>query len=207
MLMPPQVTFRGIKHSPELEAAVLDRVSWLEQFYQGIVSCRVLIEAPHRHRRDGRHFHLTIELTVPNSEPIVVSHAPSMHGPLKDTGAGEHLKASETDSVHRYARVTIHDAFDVARRRLQDFARRQRGAVKLHQTPAHGVVSVLMPDEGYGFIEADERQIYFNRASVLDTAFDELSIGKPVAFIEEKGDKGPQASSVRVLGKHHYMSK
>lgn len=98
-----------------------------------IVSCRVLIEAPHRHRRDGRHFHVTIELTVPNGEPIVINHAPSLHGPLKDAGATAHLKQSETDSVHRYRHVAIHDAFDVARRRLQDFARRQRGAVKHHE--------------------------------------------------------------------------
>lgn len=133
MLMPPQITFRGIGHSPQLEAAVLDRVSWLEQFYSGIVSCRVLIDAPHRHRRDGRHFQVTIELTVPNGEPIVITHAPSLHGTLKDAGAPAHLKGSETDNVHRYRHVAIHDAFDVARRRLQDFARRQRGAVKVHE--------------------------------------------------------------------------
>ena len=27
-----------------------------------------------------------------------------------------------------------------------------------------------------------------------------------VAFVEEHGDKGPQASTVRVLGKHHYTA-
>jgi hypothetical protein len=136
MLMPPQVTFRGIPHSRELEAAVLDRVSWLEQFYAGIVSCRVLIDAPDRHRRDGRHFHVTIELTVPHGEPIVISHAPSLHAWLKDAGAQAHLKQSETDSVHRYRHAAVHDAFDLARRRLQDFARRQRGAVKRHEISA-----------------------------------------------------------------------
>jgi cold shock CspA family protein len=41
---------------------------------------------------------------------------------------------------------------------------------------------------------------------VLGDAFDELTIGAPVAFIEEKGEKGPQASTVRVLGKHHYVA-
>ena len=132
MLMPPQVTFRGIPRSRALEAAVLERVSWLEQFYAGIVSSRVLIEAPDRHRRDGRRFHVTIELTVPHGGPIVVTHAPSLHASLKDTGAQAHLKKSETGSVHRYRHAAIHDAFDLARRRLQDFSRRQRGAVKHH---------------------------------------------------------------------------
>lgn len=136
MLMPPEINFRGISHSRNLEEAVLERVSWLEQFYQGIVSCRVLIDAADRHRRDGRHFRVTIELTVPHGGPIVINHAPSLHGWLKDGGAQAHLKQSETDAVHRYRHAAIHDAFDVARRRLQDFARRQRGAVKRHEIPA-----------------------------------------------------------------------
>ena len=62
------------------------------------------------------------------------------------------------------------------------------------------------PVEGHGFIQAGERQVYFTRASVLDDAFDELEVGTPVAFVEEKGEKGPQASTVRVLGKHHYVT-
>jgi cold shock CspA family protein len=45
--------------------------------------------------------------------------------------------------------------------------------------------------------------VYFSRASVLDGAFDDLTVGSPVAFVEEAGEKGPQASTVRVLGKHH----
>jgi hypothetical protein len=122
------VTFRGLSHPPDIEAEVLDRIAWLEKFYSGLVSCRVLIEVPHRHRRDGRHFHVTIELTVPNGEAIVISHEPSLHGPLKDAGAAEELKATETDSAHRYARVAIHEGFNLARRRLQDFAKRQRKA-------------------------------------------------------------------------------
>jgi cold shock CspA family protein len=192
-------------HSAELEAEILDRISRLEKFYEGLVSCRVLVEVPHRHRRDGRHFHVTIELTVPNGEAIVISHEPSLHGPLKDTGSAEHLKGSETDAVRRYGRVAVHDAFNLARRRLQDFARRQRKAVKSHEMPAHGVVAEISPVEGFGFIEADGKHIYFNRSSVLDAAFDQLAVGKAVAFVEEKGEKGPQASTVRMLGKHHYV--
>lgn len=38
--------------------------------------------------------------------------------------------------------------------------------------------------------------IYFTRASVLDDAFDELEVGTPIAFVDEKGEKGPQASTV-----------
>lgn len=203
-LIPTQVTFRGLSHSNELEVDIRERVAWLEQFYAGIVRCRVLLELPQRHR-DGRRFHTRIELTVPGGPPIVVSHEPSLHGRLKDVQEEEHHKKTEVDSVHRYAAVAIRDAFDAARRRLEDFAREQRSAIKTHELPAHGEIVELHKTDGYGLIQAGENRIYFHRASVLDDAFDHLTIGTRVAFAEEQGEKGPQASTVRILGKHHYV--
>jgi len=205
-LIPTQVTFRGLAHDEALESDVRERVSWLEQFYTGIVRCHVLVEIPHRHRHDGRHFHVRIEVTVPGGPSIVVSREPSLHGRLKDTEDEAHHKENEIESVHRYASVAIHEAFDAARRRLEDFAREQRGTVKTHEIAAHGEVVELTKVDGYGFIQAGEQRIYFNRASVLDDAFADLTVGTPVAFVEEKGEKGPQASTVRVLGKHHYVA-
>jgi cold shock CspA family protein len=205
-LIPTHITFRGFAPSQALEADVRERVTWLEQFYQGIVGCRVLVEVPHRHRHDGRHYHVRIELTVPGGAPIVVSHEASLHGPLKDAAETAHHKDTEIEAPHRYARVAVHEAFDAARRRLQDFAREQRGAVKVHETPALGTVAAISKGNGYGFILAGERQIYFARESVLGDAFGELAVGAPVAFVEEEGEKGPQASTVRVLGKHHYVA-
>lgn len=139
-LIPTQITFRGLAHSDALEEDIRKRVTWLEHFYSDIVGCRVLIEVPHRHRHDGRHFHVRIEVTVPGGAPIVVSHEPSLHGPLKDIEEAEHRKETEVESVHRYARVAVYQAFDVARRLVQDFAREQRGAVKAREVPAHGQV-------------------------------------------------------------------
>lgn len=205
-LIPTHINFRGLAHSETIEADIHERVAWLEQFYGGIVRCRVLVEIPHRHRHDGRHFQVCIDITVPGGAPIVVSHEPSLHGPLKDVAEGEHSKGTEIEAVHRYAHVAIHEAFDVARRQLQDFAREQRGVVKTHEVPEHGEIAEIVAVDGHGFIRAGERQIYFTRASVLDEAFDELEVGTPIAFVEEEGEKGPQASTVRVLGKHHYVT-
>ena len=205
-LIPTQVTFRGIDRSDAIEADIREHVAWLEQFYEHIVGCRVLIERSDRHRHDGRHFHLRIELTVPDGPPIVISHEPSLHGGRKDTEATAHRKRDEIEGVRRYAAVAIRESFDAARRKLQDFAREQRGVVKQHDVPAHGTVAELSPADGFGFIQADDHRVYFNRASVLDAAFDRLSIGSSVAFVEERGDKGPQASTVRLLGAHHYVS-
>ena len=53
------------------------------------------------------------------------------------------------------------------------------------------------------FETADGRDIYFHRNSVLDNAFDRLTVGSEVRFVEEIGEKGPQASTVREVSKHH----
>jgi cold shock CspA family protein len=205
-LIPVQVTFRGLAPSPTLEAVVRERVAWLEQFYRGIVRCHVVVEIRHSRRHHGRHVKTRIELTASGTDPIVVSHEPSLHGRLKDLGETTHHKDADIDSVHRYASVAIREAFDDARRRLEDVAREQRGAVKSHAVPAHGEVVEISTVDGYGFIQTGERLVYFNRASVLHQAFDRLTVGTPVTFVEEVGKKGPQARTVRVLGTHHYVA-
>ena len=131
-LIPTQVTFHGLKHRDDIESDIRERVSWLEQFYDRIVGCRVLVEVPHRHHHGGQHFHVRIGLTVAGGPPIVISHDPSLHGRLKDVEEEALAKESEIDGERRYARAAIHEAFDAARRKLEDFAREQRGAVKVH---------------------------------------------------------------------------
>jgi len=134
-LIPVEVAFRGLPHSDRLESAIRERVAWLEQFHPGIVRCHVVVELPHRHRQDGRHFHVRVETTVPGRPPIVVDDEPSLHAQAKHAGAGARHKDTDVDSDHRYAAVAIRQAFDAARRRLEDVARRQRGAVKSHDVP------------------------------------------------------------------------
>jgi cold shock CspA family protein len=71
---------------------------------------------------------------------------------------------------------------------------------------AHGRVCYLEPALDYGKIEtADGRQVYFHRNSVIDASFDDLELGAELRFIEEAGEKGPQASSAYVIGKHHLV--
>jgi hypothetical protein len=137
-LIPTQVTFRGLAHSNVLEADIRHRVAWLEQFYADIVRCRVLVEVPHRHHHRGRHFHVRIDLTIPGRDPIVVSHEPSLHGGLKGVEDAAAHKGAEIDSVHRHGLVSIREAFDVARRLLEDAARMERNAVKTHDVSAQG---------------------------------------------------------------------
>ncbi|HEY7187832.1 MAG TPA: hypothetical protein VH436_14850 [Vicinamibacterales bacterium] len=129
---PTQVTFDGLTHRDDIEADIRERVSWLEQFHPGIVRCHVLVRVPHRHRHGGRHFHVGIELAVAGGAPIVISHDPSPYGQAQDIEQGALTKESEIDGERRHARAAIHAAFDAARRKLEDFSREQRGAVKVH---------------------------------------------------------------------------
>jgi cold shock CspA family protein len=102
--------------------------------------------------------------------------------------------------AHKSPQGAIHEAFHEMRRRLQDYSRRQEGSVKSNQKMAEGTVKEIFPDQGYGFLETkDGRQIYFHRASVLDSHFNRLRLGTGVRFAEEMGDKGPQASTVRII--------
>jgi cold shock CspA family protein len=58
----------------------------------------------------------------------------------------------------------------------------------------------MFTDQGYGFIRNLEgREIYFHRNAVLGEEFDNLKIGAGVRWTEQEGDKGSQASSVRVV--------
>jgi cold shock CspA family protein len=70
----------------------------------------------------------------------------------------------------------------------------------------HGQIAELFPQDDYGMItSADGREIYFHRNSLLNADFDKLREGTSVRYVEEAGDKGPQASSVRVESKHHVV--
>lgn len=187
MKQPLQIEFRDIPPSEAVEAKIRQKAEKLDEFYEHIMSCRVMIEAPHGHHHQGRLYHVRIDLTVPNGE-IVVNRSPKEH------------------HAHEDAYVAIRDAFNAARRKLQDYARKQRGDVKHHETPPHGTVSELVPYEDYGRIETmDGREIYFHRNSLVDSDFDALEMGDEVRFVEETGDHGPQASTVYLIGKHHVV--
>ena len=199
MQLTPSITFRGLADTAALEAEIATRLRKLETFYHRIMNCRVLVELVQQHHANGNHYHVRIDLTVPGEE-IVVSHEASLRGMAQNIEAGTIRKASEPDPERKDVHIAIRQAFDVARRRLQDFARRQRGSVKTRSLPNHGRVARLVPGDEQGYIEADDgREVYFHRNSVLRNAFDRLIVGSDVAFAEERGDKGPQASTVRLL--------
>ncbi len=142
MQLPIQIAFRNMDPSTAVEVRVREEAEKLSEFYDRIMGCRVMIEVPHRHHQRGKRFHIRIDLTVPGGE-IVVKHEPSVHSALQQTENEKSKKDQETAAPHKDIYVAIRDAFKAARRRLQDYARKQSGAVKHHEAAPQGRVSRL----------------------------------------------------------------
>lgn len=131
-LIPVQTTFRHMDPSPAVEARIREEAADLERYFGRITSCRVVVEAPHKHHEhSGRAFHIGIEIGVPGSR-IVVNHEPSLHSTLVHGEAGEWAKHLEAQPDHTDIYVCIRDAFKSARRQLEDYARVLRGDTKHH---------------------------------------------------------------------------
>jgi cold shock CspA family protein len=198
MLLPVQITFRNIDDHAGLDDYAQKEAAKLERFYSRISSCRVIVERPQR-AASSKLYHVRIDLGVPNEE-LVVKHVPSLHGTLEDMQTQKSRREARSVLGQRNPKRAIHEAFQEMGRQLQDYARRQEGAVKAKQAMQEATVKEILPEQGYGFLETDDgRAIYFHQASVLDGHFPQLRIGTRVKFAEEPGEKGPQASTVKAI--------
>ena len=173
MQTPVEIDFQGMSGTPEVHASIEKHVAELEQWYGRVTACRVVLKGPGGHHRTGG---------------------------LYEVNVGRTAQADERQAGLSFA---INDAFKHVRRRLQDRVRRLQGQVKQHEGQPMGTVKSLDASGEFGFLEAaDGHEVYFHRNSVLDGAYNRLAVGTHVAFAEEMGEKGPQASTVKLLGKH-----
>jgi ribosome-associated translation inhibitor RaiA len=113
MKTPVQIAFHQIAPSAALEARIRELADELDVYFQGITSCRVAVEMPHRHHHQGQRYRVAIELHVPG-EQIVVG------------------RAAEREAAHEDAYAAVHDAFRAAKRQLKAHAQKIRHEVKAH---------------------------------------------------------------------------
>lgn len=180
MQIPLQINFRHMETSAALEAKIREKAQKIEQFSDHITRLHVTIDLEHKHHRQGNLFSVKIDITLPGKEIVIDRHPAKNH-------------------AHEDVYVALNDAFDAARRQLEDYVRKIRGKVKTHEVVPRGQIKGLFPDQDYGLIETpDSREVYFHRNSVLDKDFDSLSVGDSVRFSEEMGEDGPQASTVHI---------
>ena len=92
-----------------IEQRIQDKVAKLAAVYHRIQECRIVLEGPVHHHKKGGPYKARIDLSVPGAELVVNRH-----------------EAADL-------RVAIRDAFEAARRRLEDYVQCQRGEVKTHR--------------------------------------------------------------------------
>jgi len=183
MQVPLEITFRNLGRSEAIEAEARERALELERFVPEIISCRVTIEAPHRRKRKGKLYRVLVDVRVPGAE-IVACRDP------------------DKDSSHEDVYVAMRDAFDAARRQLEDRIRIARGKVKSREGPPRGTIEGLYPERDFGRITTPEgRLIYFHRNSVVNADFGRPAVGDEVRFNEQGGPDGPQASTVHLVAR------
>jgi cold shock CspA family protein/ribosome-associated translation inhibitor RaiA len=185
METPAEIDFQGMDPLPPIQADVARHIEQLERRFGRITACRVVVRGPGQHHRTGGPYEIHIHLSLPRSKDVSVAHT------------------AENDERYADINFALNSAFKRARRQLQDRVKRLQKHVKHHEPAPAGKVGRIDPSGEFGFIEtADGREVYFHKNSVLNDAFGRLKPGTPVAYDEEEGEKGPQASTVRLMGKH-----
>lgn len=176
MQLPLQITIRDFPHSEVLENHIAKKAEKLNQFCQRIMSCRVVVEVPQKHQHQGKLFNVRIDLTVPHNEFAV------------------------TRNNDQDVYIALREAFDDARRKLKEYSGTNGRNSHYPKLPLSGVIARIFKNEGYGFIETlDGHEVYFHHSVVKPKSFfKHLMDGLPVTFLEEMGEKGPQASRVRL---------
>jgi cold shock CspA family protein len=184
MQTPVQIDFQGLASGSETRVSIENHIAQLEHRFGRVTSCRVVLKGPGDRHKTGGLYEVNIHLALPDGREVNVGRTPQL------------------DERHSDLAFAIGDAFKRARRQLQDQVRRLQGQVKHHEGEPLGTVRHLDPSGEFGFIEAaDGHDVYFHRNSVLDGAFARLEIGSRVTYFEEPGERGPQASTVKLVGK------
>ena len=114
--IPVQITFRHMETSPAVETRVRELTDHLGVFSDRIQSCRVVVDSPHRHHHQGKVFNVKVQLALPGGDVVV-----DMERPDRDN--------------HEDVYVVLRDAFDAARRQLQQRMSTLRGEPTLREKP------------------------------------------------------------------------
>jgi len=124
MQVPVQISFHGIDKSDAVETRIREKVAKLEQFFDRITGCRIVVEKHHSSRRNlvtkDQPFHVSIVVEVPGEE-LVVKRDPKSHEALKD---------------HQDINIAVRDAFAAMQRRLKEYVDRKWRKARHNADPA-----------------------------------------------------------------------
>ena len=188
MQTPLQLEVHGLELSSHIRDLIAAHLRKFEDRFGRTISCRASIRAPGAHHNIGEPFAVGIRIALPGGREVNV-------GPVSNS-----RDPRQADLV-----FALNDAFRRATRQLQRQADKLRDEDKPHAGTPVGRIVRLQPEKSCGFLATDDgREIYFHAHSVLGGHFAKLLPGDRVAYHEEEGDQGPQASTVRILdgGRH-----
>ncbi len=182
MQIPLHLEVEGFEPSDHLRRLIDDNIAKLERRFGRITAARIAIYAPDAHHRMGEPYFVSINLSLPNRREVSIKPPP------------RGLDRRQGDLM-----FAVGDAFRRADRQLRDQASKLKEGKKPHAHEPEGKILRLDPGGEFGFLESEDgREIYFHAHSVLGGKFRRLKPGARVTFHEEAGEKGPQASTVRL---------
>lgn len=80
-----QIVFRGIDQSDAIESAIHKKVEKIERQQDRIISCRVVLDAPHKHHHKGKLFQVTINTATSDGDISVSGENEDIYIALRDT--------------------------------------------------------------------------------------------------------------------------
>jgi cold shock CspA family protein len=183
MNVPVEITFRHMPEANDIKDWIMEKAAKLEEFCPHVSSCRVAIEKVQEHLDRGRPYSVRLDIKVPPGHELVIK------------------KGQAEGDLHESLRNILDKTFDAAVRDVLKLAEKQKGKIKTHPyKEVNAFVEKIFKDRGYGFLKAiDGHEVYFHKNSVRSGDFNRLKEMTGVNYIEEQGEKGPQARAVRVV--------
>ena len=183
---PMEISFRHFEPTDRIRTKIDEHISALENFENGIVSGRVVVDGKNRH---GQKTVVDIVVELSYRGGVAVGRRsgefPSPAGQRTfDTALAEAFHSAESQVKHHFKK-----------RRPQDLK-------ELEHQPAHGRVVRLDPAVRSGFIEMPDGVSLFFSEAVLEGDFDRLAEGDEVmaTAAEAESPYGPQARTVKPIG-------
>ncbi len=112
MISPLQIEFHNTHPMQAVDSRIRQELAEFQKFYSRLVSCRVDVEAP-EHERRGSVCKVRIDFGLPQEDATAWAE---LRGLVKKQGV-EHL---EVKAEGKDASMTVHEAFNEARRRVKD---------------------------------------------------------------------------------------
>lgn len=107
MEIPLEIAYRDVERTQLLDDVVARQLERLEEFCEGVISCRVILERPHKHPGVGSGFRVCVIVRLPPTREVVVR---------RESTQGE---------LHDALPTIVKDAFEAAARKCREIRRRQ----------------------------------------------------------------------------------